>query len=125
MTGASQCVIGLDVGGTKIAAGLVSWPEGRSMLQLLTPTAAERGGDVVLTTADALADQLRSEAQKQQFELLGIGVGVCELVDLQGNVTSGHTVAWNGLPVQTQFEWLAPTVVEADIRAHALAEATL
>ncbi len=55
----------------------------------------------------------------------GAGISLCELVDLAGNVTSGYTVDWQELPVQAIFtEQVAPAVVEADVRAHALAEAT-
>jgi glucokinase len=52
-------------------------------------------------------------------------VGLAELVDLEGNVTSAHTLDWRGLPVQALFSQLAPAVVESDVRAPALAEALL
>ena len=53
----------------------------------------------------------------------GIGVGVAELVDLAGNVTSAHTIDWPGLSAQAAFSKLAPAIVESDVRAPALAEA--
>jgi glucokinase len=56
---------------------------------------------------------------------MGIGVGVAELVDLEGNVTSGHTIQWRGLPVRESFSRLAPAVIESDVRAAALAESLL
>ena len=55
---------------------------------------------------------------------MGIGISICELVDPQGNITSDYTIQWRGLPIQAEFERVAPTLVEADVRAHALAEAT-
>jgi glucokinase len=55
--------------------------------------------------------------------VIGIGVGVAELVDLAGNITSAHTIAWRGLPVQAALSALAPAFVESDARAPALAEA--
>jgi hypothetical protein len=30
----------------------------------------------------------------------GIGVGVPELVDRQGTITSGHAITWRDLPIQ-------------------------
>ena len=62
-------------------------------------------------------------AGKMNLELLGIGVGVPELVDPEGNITSAHTLAWQGDGVQAAFSSLAPAVVESDVRAGALAEA--
>jgi glucokinase len=55
--------------------------------------------------------------------LLGIGVGVPELVDPSGAVTREQTIAWRDLRVQEQMTRLAPTCVESDVRATALAEA--
>jgi len=53
----------------------------------------------------------------------GIGVGVAELIDPDGNVTSGQTIAWRGVPVRERFSEIAPTIVESDVRAAALGEA--
>jgi glucokinase len=119
----SECAIGLDIGGTKIAGGVVSASDGQILTRRITPTLPERGGQVVLDDAVALAHELMMEAQAQGWSVRGIGVGVCELVDPQGNITSAHTVAWQGLPVQAAFAHLAPATVESDARAPALAEA--
>jgi glucokinase len=123
MHAAGPCAIGLDVGGTKLAGGLVSLSDGRLLARRSACTEPKRGGPAVLADALALARGLTGEVPAG-VELLGIGVAVCELVDLAGNVTSGHTVQWQGLPVRAEFERLAPAVVESDVRAHALAEAT-
>lgn len=118
-----QCAIGLDVGGTKIAAGLVLKPSGQVLQRRVIPTRPERGGDALLDDVIALAGALLAEAARQQFKVLGIGVGLAELVDRQGCITSEHTIAWQELPVQPRLAELAPTVIEADVRAAALAEA--
>lgn len=117
------CAIGLDIGGTKIAGGLVDPATGRVLRKQVIPTLPLRGGQAVLTDALALAAALLQAAQSDSYRVLGIGVGLCELVDLQGNVTSDFTVKWRGLPVQAEFAKLAPAVVESDARAPALAEA--
>lgn len=118
-----DCAIGLDVGGTKIAGGVVAFPAGQVLIKRIIPTRPERSGEAVLADALALAEALKSEASLMRRKLLGIGIGVAELVDLEGNVTSSHTIAWRGLPVQSGFSALAPAVVESDVRAPALAEA--
>jgi glucokinase len=71
-----------------------------------------------------LCEELAALAKAQHQTIDGIGVGVCELVDGAGNVISENCVAWKSLPIQADLSKLAPTVVEADVRAAALAEAT-
>ncbi len=117
------CAIGLDVGGTKIAGGLVRRDTGAVLVKEVIPTLPQRGGEAVLTDALGLARSFMAEAAARNLTVLGIGVGVAELVDLAGNVTSEHTIAWRGLPVQAAFAELAPAIVESDARAPALAEA--
>jgi glucokinase len=120
---ASTCAIGLDVGGTKIAAGIVLHDSGEVLFRQQIPTRAERGGSAVLDDALRLATGLLDEARHSDLSVAGIGVAVCELVDVAGNVTSSHTIGWQGMPVGRRFSRLAPTVIESDARAPALAEA--
>jgi glucokinase len=115
--------IGIDVGGTKIAGGIVALTSGAVLTRQIVPTRPEHGGEAVLAETRSLADMLLREARASRLRVLGVGVGICELVNLQGIVTSGFTVRWHGIDVQSALSDLAPTVVEADVRAHALAEA--
>jgi glucokinase len=119
----SPCALGLDVGGTKTAGGLVDMASGHLLARRVIPTEPWRGGQAVLTDALQLAEGLMAEAVSQNRAVAGLGVSVCELVDREGNVTSGQTVAWADLPVREAFSRLAPAVIEADVRAHARAEA--
>ena len=120
---AAQFAIALDVGGTKLAGALVDLATGTRHAGRELPTRPERGGQPVLADAVALADELRATALANAELVMGVGVAVCELVDLAGRVTSSHAVAWAGLPVADAFSHLGPVVVEADVRAHAWAEA--
>ena len=98
---------------------------GRVLRRLTAPTGAARGGQAVLDDALSLVSALQTAARDEGWRVVGLGVSVCELVDPLGNVTSGYTVQWQGTPVQAAFSQLIhPAVVEADVRAHALAEAT-
>jgi len=115
--------IGLDVGGTKIAAGLVAHPSGSVLSRRTIPTLPQRGGKAVLCDTLALAEGMMEEAGKRNLDLLGIGVGVPELVDPEGNITSSHSLDWQGMSVQREFFRIAPVIVESDVRAGALAEA--
>lgn len=115
--------VGLDVGGTKIAGGLVAFPAIEVFTRQTIPTRPGRGGRAVLLDALGLAEGLLAEAASRELDVTGIGVGVPELVDLHGRVTSGHTIRWQDVPVQKAFSRLALAVIESDVRAAARAEA--
>lgn len=119
----ARYAIGIDLGGTKIAAGLVELPAGRILRQELMPTAPERGGAAVLEDALGLARRLQAHAAGAAQPVCGIGVGICELVDLEGAIRSDALIKWQGLAAQQAFNELAPTRFESDARAPALAEA--
>ena len=120
-----RLVIGIDVGGTKIAGGLIEPETGEIVVRRTLPTMASRGGAAVLDDAVAMATELRAIADRDGAAISGIGVGVAELVDPDGVVQSGDVVGWQGLPVSGQFAAIAPVRVESDVRAGALAEARL
>ena len=122
-TNQSTCVIGIDVGGTKIAAGVVVFPRAEVLVRRLIPTNAGRTGEEVLESTLQLAAGLAEEAKRDGRNVAGIGLGVAELVNELGEITSGHTIRWQGLAVQDRLCALAPASVEADVRAAALGEA--
>ena len=118
---AETFAIGLDVGGTKIAGGVVDLASGDVSCLRSIATNPERGGPAVLADALAMASGLLELASDRN--VVGVGVGVPELVDRAGAVTSDQTIAWRGLLIQDEFSRLAPARVESDVRAAALAEA--
>ena len=115
--------VGLDIGGTKTAAGIVLWPTGEMLHRTVNPTSPHRGGDAVLDDVLALARRLTEKAEQEEIKIAAIGAGVAELVDCHGNVTSSCTIAWRGQPVQEKLSTIAPALVESDVRAAAFAEA--
>jgi len=117
------CAVGLDIGGTKIAAGLVAFPEGRVVARRIISTGAQRPGSAVLADTLSLTRDLLTEAAQLDMDPVGIGVGVAELVDPEGHITSDQTIAWRNLPVRDAFAALAPVVIDADVRVAARAEA--
>jgi len=125
MSGKQQlAAIGLDIGGTKIAAGVVLWPSGEILNRRVIPTNPTRGGEPVLTDTLDLAKQLYDWALFEGIQVAGMGAGVPEFVDTEGNVTSSCTIHWRDVPVRQRLSQIAPAVVESDVRAAALAEAT-
>jgi glucokinase len=117
--------IGIDIGGTKIAAGLVELPAARIIAKEIIPTRPERGGAAVLRDTLAVARRLHAHAERSALPVCGIGVGLCELVDPEGGIRSDYLIKWRGLPVQQSLAEIAPTRFESDARAPAIAEARL
>lgn len=105
--------VGVDVGGSKVAAGLVDVDSGEVLREIREPTRADQGGQPVLDLCGRLIRELRRDG-------IPVGVGICELVDRAGQVRSGVTVDWRHLDVQAA---LGPCTIESDVRAAALAEA--
>ena len=115
--------IGIDVGGTKIAGAWISFPDARIHSCQIIPTAPERGGTAVLGDVVRLATELAATARTAQIGIDGIGVGLCELVSPSGTILSDNCVEWLDQPVAARLTALAPTFLEADVRAAARAEA--
>jgi glucokinase len=110
--------IGIDVGGTKLAAGLVDVATGACEARLERGTRPERDASAVLQDCVALAQRLAAGQSG-----LPIGIGVCELVDREGRTQSAQTLDWRELDIAGAFGDLGRAVVESDVRAGALAEA--
>ncbi|MGH2550098.1 MAG: ROK family protein, partial [Thermomicrobiales bacterium] len=108
--------LGIDVGGTKIAAGIVDLETGEILDRRIVPTNAERGGRAVLDDMFAVAQELANAP------LESIGVGVPEIVNPVGEIQTDAVISWIGLPVVQTLGVIAPAVIEADVRAAALAE---
>jgi glucokinase len=107
--------VGIDVGGTKIAAGLVDVARGEIVRSERLPTRPQRGGAAVLADCVELAGRLGGDG-------VPVGVGICEVVDRAGRLTTAETVDWRDLDVPAAFG-AARVTVESDVRAAALAEA--
>ena len=110
-------LLGIDVGGTKVAAGLLAWPGGDVLARHVGPTNAARGGRAVLDDVLRIARELAPRSHPR-----AIGVGLCELVDREGRIASSNCIHWRNEPVCEELSSIAPTVIEADVRAAALAE---
>jgi glucokinase len=106
-------VLGIDVGGTKIAAGIVDRATGAIDERRQIATAAERGETAVLAAVVALAASYRPDA---------IGLGVPELVDPAGRTHSAYTLDWCDRDLAAELGVVAPCRVDSDVRAAALAE---
>jgi predicted NBD/HSP70 family sugar kinase len=110
--------IGIDVGGTKIAAGLVDTGTGALEARLERGTRPERDPAEILADCVAMAQRLAAGEA-----CMPIGIGVCELVDRAGRTQSAQTIDWRETDVAGAFTAIGPATVESDVRAAAVAEA--
>lgn len=121
--------IGIDVGGTKIAGGIVDLDTGEVAARWQIATEYHRGGGPVLEDVAGMARALIFEARRRGLSPAGAGVGVAELVDPAGRVFSDYRIHWKGLDVhgelRARLSDLGPlsVAVASDVRAAALAEA--
>lgn len=120
-----RTAVGIDVGGTKIAAVLVT-DDGRRTLQWETAPTTAGGGPASLDAAVCMARRAAATAHDAGLEISGVGLCVPELVDCAGNVISGSVLSL--LAIDSWIAALgeiAPVQIESDVRAAALAEALL
>jgi glucokinase len=121
-----DAAIGVDVGGTKTALGLIDAASLTLLVTRVIPTGRERGGEAVLRDVREHAAALAQEAAGLGRRAVGLGLAVPENVNLAGRITSDAVIPrWNELPVAAALAAIAPVAVEADVRAAAFAEATL
>lgn len=116
-------VIGVDVGATKIAAGLVRFPEGRVLDATAFPPAPIAIPEQVLNDLFEMVAALAQRARARSIAVEGIGMGVCELVDPRGELLVRHSLHWTSARIRERLGALAPVFLDADVRAGGRAEA--
>ncbi|HUY44241.1 MAG TPA: ROK family protein [Streptosporangiaceae bacterium] len=121
-----DAAIGVDVGGTKVAVGLIDAASLSLLTRTTIATRRDHGGEGVLRDTDTQLKKMADEATRRGRRVVGVGLAVPEIVDLEGRITSGAVIPhWDELPVAETLGKIAPLRVEADVRAAAFAEAVL
>lgn len=109
----SRRAVGVDIGGTKIAAGVVA-DDGTVIAAARRPTPGDDGGRVTDTIVETVA------ALEAPIEALPIGVGAAGIVDRAGRVRFAPNVpGWVDYPLQEELRarFDARVVVENDANA--------
>jgi glucokinase len=119
-------VIGIDIGGTKIAGGLVD-RDGGVRFETTAPTPAQEGSAAILATAAAVAERVRAAAENDGIHVAACGVGAAGQIDhARGCVryASPTMKGWAGTEIAQELsQRLAmPVVVDNDVNVLALAE---
>lgn len=116
--------LALDIGGTKLAAGLVR-PDGGVVGQDSIPTRGTGTAEALFADLIALADRVLASAGVQPSELAGIGVGCGgPMVYPEGVVSPLNIPAWRDFPLRAalQERYRRPALVDNDAKALALGE---
>ena len=120
-----RCVLGIDVGGTNIRAGLFD-PRSRSLRHVRwIRTEASGGGRQVLARTAAMAREVVEAGGKFGLSVGKVGIGVPELVGLRGEIESRAVLPWRASRVRRAFAAYGAVTIASDVRAAALAEARL
>lgn len=119
VSGGSRLAVGLDIGGTKIAGGVVS-EEGQVIAEVQVPTPEGEAGTVaaILEVVGAL--------RERHPEVEAVGVGAAGMVEWPaGRIRFGPHNAYRGLALRHLLEERTglPAVVDNDANAAAWAEA--
>ena len=106
---------GVDLGGTSIKAALAD-ESGRVLARDVIPTESHQGPDGVLARIADLIQRLRSNiaSESPQAQLLGLGMGVPGLVDVQSATTKflpNLPTQWRDVPAAATLsasDWVLP-----------------
>ncbi len=123
--GRQRCVLGIDVGGTSIRAGLFIPRSGSVQHVRAIRTDAQNGGRHALSRAAAVAREVVEAGDRSGLSVEKVGIGVPELVSPSGEIESRAVVPWRSARVRKTFAPYGAVVIASDVRAAALAEARL
>lgn len=120
------CVIGVDLGGTKTAAGIVD-AAGTLHAAESRPTPASAGAAAILATAVGLVTSLLAQARAAGLAPVAVGIGAAGVIDAQdGSVLSAtdSLTGWAGTPLAAHLSEQAglPAYAVNDVHAHNLGE---
>ena len=123
----SRTVIAVDIGGTKIACGLVVLGEGAPVVDSVVkvPTEAMKGGEHVLAT---VLEQVKAAIDRAGEKPEGVGISSAGVVNPRnGDITFANELmpGWGGtrLGAEVTAATGLPCRVLNDVHAHALGEA--
>ncbi|WP_018501952.1 ROK family glucokinase [Parafrankia discariae] len=116
--GDGDLAIGVDVGGTKVAAGVVD-AQGRMLASARRPTPSHAPAEV----ADAIAELVAG--LRQEYDVRAVGIGAAGWIDRdRSTVLFAPNLAWRDEPLREDVAQRVglPVVVENDANAMAWAE---
>jgi len=118
----TQCLIGVDLGGTKILAGIFD-TSFNCLGQVKISTKAHRGPDEVINRIARCVKDTVDECDLSMSQVRGVGIGAPGAVDTQeGRVIFAPNLGWENLQLKKSLEKQleVPVFVENDCKLHTL-----
>lgn len=96
-------IIGLDVGGTKIAAAVITL-DGKILSRVKAPTPNASKASVILRVITGLIDQAMAEKKLSRKNLTAIGIGIPGIVDKKNRILATPNIRLAGFPLCKKIE---------------------
>jgi glucokinase len=124
-----QFIVGIDLGGTNIAAGAMPTDGTREIAMRMAPTRAEEGSAAVVErivrTIEDVIEQTRAETGAQRSDFLGVGIGAPGPLDrASGIVLITPNLGWRDFPLRDEVGSGVnlPTTLDNDANCATLGE---
>jgi glucokinase len=120
-----KLALGVDLGGTKIAA-ILATPQGEVVARRRQPTPAQEGPEAVIRSLKQTIYELKDAPGIASSQIIGIGISAAGIIDSKAGVvtTSPNLPGWQDIPlreiIQREFGWT--TFLENDANSAALGE---
>jgi glucokinase len=118
----ARTAIGVDVGGTKIATALVDLATGGFLDREIVATPSEKTRATLLAEIGRAVARMRAAATSAGTEPRGVGIGLPELVDKEGRISSTWIWDWRDFDPVRELAPFGSARLESDVRAAALGE---
>ncbi|MDE0483316.1 MAG: ROK family protein [Candidatus Poribacteria bacterium] len=118
-------VVGIDIGGTKLAT-VVADDSGKILGKVRRPTRADKGPEYAIQLLFEMVYETITQAELEQEAISAMGVSCGGPLDTKTGVVYSppNLPGWDAFPLKTQLEseFKIPTIIENDANASALAE---
>ncbi len=107
MTVKEKFIVGIDLGGTNIAAGAMPTDGTREIAMRIVPTRAHEGADAVVDRIGAMIEEViaetRAETGAERGDFLGVGIGSPGPLDrARGVVIVTPNLGWRDFPLRDE-----------------------
>ena len=129
MTVREQFIVGIDLGGTNIAAGAMPIDGTREIAMRIAPTHAQEGADAVVQRIGSMIEdviaQTRAETGAERGDFLGVGIGSPGPLDrARGVVIVTPNLGWRDFPLRDEVSKCVnlPATLDNDANCATLGE---
>jgi glucokinase len=120
-----SCVLGIDVGGTNVRAGLFSQKSAAMHCVRTARTEAKLEGSESLARVTGLVREVVEQGRARGLTARNLGIGIPELVGLDGRIESHCSLPWRAYEVRSRLGGYGNVTIVSDVIAASLAEARM